>query len=142
MKVMSETTRNTLHTLRVECPLSPWTGRAGACQWCDADLPAAGRRSTWCSDRCRRTWERNHIWTKARAAARRRDRYTCRVCNKHKDATAIEVNHIHPVAAHDGASHGRYPSCAHHQENLEVLCKDCHLQATARQREAGLFPRK
>lgn len=32
--------------------------------------------------------------------------------------------------------------CAHHQDNLEVLCHACHVEATARQRAAGLFNRQ
>lgn len=130
-----------LTLLRSTCPLSRWTGRADACQWCDNDLPGS-RRRTWCSEQCRRTWERNHLWSRARAAAKRRTKNTCLRCGLHKDEAALEVNHIHPIAAHPGADHGRTPSCAHHQDNLEPLCHACHVHETNKQRAAGLLTKQ
>jgi hypothetical protein len=132
---------NSLEAARAACALSPWSGRDLACQWCDADLTDGGRRKTWCSDKCRLMWERNHVWSKARSAARRRGKYQCGRCGAHKTETGIEVNHIHPVAAHADATHGRQPSCAHHQSNLEVLCHACHVVETSRQRKQGLLNR-
>lgn len=128
-----------MEQLRADCVLSAWTGGVGQCQWCAAELGNGGRRRTWCSDKCRRTWERNHLWARARAAARRRGKYQCAQCGQHKSEEDIEVNHIHPVAAHTGATHGRKPSCAHHQDNLEVLCRPCHVAVTREQRRQGLF---
>lgn len=118
--------------LRLGCPLSPWTGRESACQWCDTDLPP-GRRTVFCSRACVLAYERNHRWNKARSAAKRRARYRCQRCGAGKDAD-LEVNHIIPV---DGAGYG--DGCAHHQNNLETLCHDCHVLTTATQRAAGLI---
>lgn len=127
--------RGQLARLRAACDLSAWAGRAGACQWCDTDIPA-GRRRTWCSEACRRAFERNHVWRVARAAARRRDRYTCRRCGRSKADAPIEVNHIVPVA---GTGYG--VSCKQHLSGLETLCHDCHVAVTAQQRAAGLLAR-
>jgi hypothetical protein len=46
----------------------------------------------------------------------------------------LEVNHRVPLAGRS-----RSESCAHHQENLEVLCHDHHVDATNAQRDAGWF---
>ncbi len=123
-----------LRTLRVACDLGLWSGRINACQWCDNDIPVGGRRSTWCSDKCRRAWERNHIWRNARTSARRRGKYECAKCQRTKKETVLEVNHINPVA---GKGYG--VSCSHHSSNLELLCHDCHVVVTAEQRATGLF---
>jgi 5-methylcytosine-specific restriction endonuclease McrA len=130
----AQTALTATERLRIKCTLSVWTGEAGACQWCAAGLVAGGRRKTWCSDKCRRAWERNHIWRRARAAARRRGKYECARCGLHKTEADIEVNHIVPVV---GAGYGM--SCSHHSSNLEVLCHDCHVAETNRQRKDGLF---
>jgi 5-methylcytosine-specific restriction endonuclease McrA len=115
--------------------LSAWTGRTGACQWCDVDLPE-GRRRIWCTEKCRRMFERHHIWRRARIQARRAAKYTCARCAATRAEADLEVNHIHPLA---GAGYG--PSCSHHQVNLEVLCHACHVGITNEQRAAGLLRR-
>jgi 5-methylcytosine-specific restriction endonuclease McrA len=120
--------------LRLTCPLSAWTGRDHACHWCDRDITGA-RRSSWCSDKCRNAWERNHVWRRARAYAKKRAKYLCTSCGADRSA-GLEVNHITPVA---GAGYGE--SCAAHQENLETLCHGCHVKVTATQRAAGLLTR-
>ena len=61
---------------RITCALSQWRGDAGCCQWCNATITAA-RRRTWCSDVCGRAWQREHIWRFARATAKRRAKYRC-----------------------------------------------------------------
>ena len=79
----------------------------------------------YCSDKCRRAFEREHFWPRARATARRRGGRTCvNGCDGR-----IEVNHIEPLV---GA--GYRPSCAHHQSNLELLCTICHRAVTEQQR--------
>lgn len=47
---------------------------------------------------------------------------------------APEVNHIRPL-------NGIRPAfgCCHHQENLEVVCHDCHVAIGIEQRAAGLI---
>ena len=114
--------------LRLACPLSSWTGTDGHCQWCDKAIPD-GRRRVYCSDKCRRAFEREHFWPRARATARRRGNRTC----ANGCEGRIEVNHIAPLV---GAGYG--PSCAHHQTNLELLCTTCHRVVTARQRSERL----
>jgi hypothetical protein len=41
----------------------------------------------------------------------------------------LEVNHIDPLVGR-----GYSMSCYHHQDNLEVLCHDCHVVVTNAQR--------
>lgn len=114
--------------LRIECHLSAWTGTQGNCQWCDTSIPETSRRTVWCSNKCRLSFDRNHIWRNARSAAKRRDKYTCVQCGKHKNEVSIEVNHIVPLVGK-----GYAPSCMHHQDNLEVLCHEDHLAVTKQQ---------
>ena len=45
-----------------------------------------------------------------------------------------EVNHIEPCVG----KHGVW-GCHHHEENLEVLCRPCHLAETNTQRKEGKF---
>ncbi|HEY0383215.1 MAG TPA: HNH endonuclease [Candidatus Elarobacter sp.] len=131
------------------CSLAPPLAD-GACAWCGSALPA-GRRS-WCSDRCGDAFWANHWWSVARQSAKRRDRYRCRRCGvrapkrpvptayatrarylaamrawrKEKRTARMEVNHIVPCR-------GRHKvlDCAHHLDNLETLCPDCHKEHTA-----------
>ena len=109
----------------------------------------------WCSSTCRLFVARNHYWTQARAYALHlnhkaandesshellRLAYRCARC-KHlfegtrsvyrADLHRPEVNHIKPLY---GSGYG--PGCHHHQSNLQVLDHQCHLAATAEQREA------
>lgn len=113
-----------MQQLRLTCPLSAWTGEPGRCQWCNKAMPQ-GRRTVYCSDKCRRAFEREHFWPRARATARRRGARTCiNGCEGR-----IEVNHIEPLV---GAGYG--PSCSHHQTNLELLCTTCHREVTSQQR--------
>lgn len=117
---------------RRTCVLSAWTGNEGCCHWCDEPL-IDKRRRTWCSDACRRTWERNHVWRRARAYARKKSKYLCSTCGADRSAN-LEVNHVNPV---NGSGYG--DGCSHHQVNLEVLCHSCHVTVTNAQRAAGLI---
>jgi 5-methylcytosine-specific restriction endonuclease McrA len=89
---------------------------AGACSWCAEPLPE-GRRM-WCRDRCATAFWKNHWWSRARRAAKRRDKYACVRCG---GGRPLEVNHITPCLGAHGAI-----SCAHHLVNLETLCVPCH----------------
>ena len=110
------------------------------CGWCGTALPP--RRQRWCAAACADDFWRNHWWTMARRAAKRRDRYRCVRCGhkpraRPKDASALrewraarpgdrlEVNHRVPCV-------GRHASlsCSHHLENLETLCVPCHQEHT------------
>ncbi|MBI2789112.1 MAG: hypothetical protein HYX59_10560 [Elusimicrobia bacterium] len=94
---------------------------AGACSWCGEALPE-GRRM-WCRDRCATVFWKNHWWSRARRAAKRRDKYACVRCG---GGRPLEVNHIEPCLG----AHGEI-SCAHHLANLETLCAPCHRAHTA-----------
>jgi 5-methylcytosine-specific restriction endonuclease McrA len=108
-------------------------------------LPA--RRTAYCSDAHAREFVRNHVWSAARQAARRRAKWTCQRCGfrpaevrRDPDARKafrrhelrLEVNHILPLR---GAY--RVVTCANHLTNLEVLCHRCHNAATAAQRRTA-----
>jgi hypothetical protein len=122
---------------------------AGGCAWCGATL--APRRRTWCSDRCADTFWKNHWWTLARSAAKRRDKYRCTKCGAAapkrpskvrfptdagyraamrtyrlaKKTERMEVNHRVPCRGKHGTL-----SCDHHLDNLETLCPGCHAEHT------------
>lgn len=119
-----------MRLLRLACHSTAWQGQDAVCQVCVSPLPAQSRRTVFCSDKCRRWFEQNHIWRFARRTARRRGKYACSIpeCPATK-ADGIEVNHIIPLV---GSGYG--PSCFHHQANLETLCHHHHVEATNRQR--------
>lgn len=117
-----------LSELRAACSMTVYDGSEGVCQWCAQSLSVA-RRTVFCSDKCRRAWEQNHVWRKARTAARRRDKYVCVKCGEGKTTTKIEVNHITPM---NGVNYN-IPSCNHHQNNLETLCVKHHKEETKKQ---------
>jgi hypothetical protein len=137
--------------MRAPCPLGKWTGTPGHCQWCDALIPP-GRRRTWCSDTCRRVWERNHIWRRARIYARKRAKYRCSRNGCTAPRMDVEINHITP---RDGR--GYTPGCWHHQDEslgldesgaivtylgLEPLCAAHHREVTSAQATARAAARK
>ncbi len=111
--------------------------------------PVAGRRTVYCSNRCSTEFERDHYWPIARYYARLRARvfegrrvigYRCARCGqiipprRRGTARQAEVNHRVPLNGQRGSI-----SCGHHQENLEVVHRDCHVAITAEQRATGLF---
>jgi len=119
---------------RITCSLSAWRGEPGRCQWCNAPIESA-RRRTWCGNVCARAWQRNHIWRFARSAAKRRAKYCCERPGCGAVRRDCEVNHR---TARDGKGYG--PGCHHHlnhDENgaggLEVLCRAHHREVTTAQ---------
>lgn len=127
---------------RVSCPLGNWTGDAGRCQLCN-NLIESTRRRTWCSNKCSREWQRNHIWRFARSAAKRRAKYRCQRADCTAERRDCEVNHI---TARDGGGYG--PGCHHHLNpdkhgvgGLEVLCHAHHAEVTAAQAKARALAR-
>ena len=128
---------------RITCTLSKWTGTEGCCQWCDAPI-ASPRRRTWCSDKCGRAWQREHIWRFARSAAKRRAKYRCTKAGCGAARRDCEVNHITP---RNGNGYG--PGCHHHlnpdsngQGGLEVLCRAHHAEITKAQATARAEARR
>ena len=127
----------TLVEERISCPLGSWDGEPGRCQLCN-QLIELTRRRTWCSNKCAREWQRNHIWRFARSAARRRAKYHCQELGCTADRSDCEVNHI---SARNGGGYG--PGCHHHLNpdkngvgGLEVLCRAHHAKVTAAQAKA------
>ena len=122
---------------RISCPLGQWNGESGRCQLCN-QLIESTRRRTWCSNKCAREWQRNHIWRFARSAAKRRAKYRCQQQGCTAERRDCEVNHI---SARDGGGYG--PGCHHHLNpdkngvgGLEVLCRAHHAKVTAAQARA------
>jgi hypothetical protein len=123
--------------VRVPCALTKWDGSPGRCNWCNTAIPAGGRRKVWCRDHCRRQWERNHIWRRARIFARRRAKYRCTREGCEAPKGDIEINHIEAI---NGTGYG--PGCKHHQETLEGLCREHHLAVTRAQAAARAQQRR
>ena len=112
--------------LRKKCKLTLWNGEPNVCQVCNSVI-IDGRRKVYCSAKCSKWFEANHVWRRARTAARRRDKYSCTVCGVHKNVTPIDVDHREPI---NGMNYN-IPSCMHHQDNLQTLCKVHHKEKTA-----------
>jgi 5-methylcytosine-specific restriction endonuclease McrA len=117
----------------IECALIPDLHRkAGRCDLCARPLPPYHRR--WCSENCSNefwaVFQRHHDWKPARGAAIRRDGFKCVRCGE-SDYDLLEVNHIVP---REGKGYGR--GCHHHQDNLETLCRKCHVIETTKQRRS------
>ena len=137
------------------CDLAYGPNSEGRCHWCGEARP--GRRYRWCSDECQAAAVCQHVWTHARAAALRRDVYTCVRCvgwphlprpaqldygidrgaylialaawERERADRRLEVNHIVPRR---GAGYGS--GCHHHLANLETLCHRHHVEETNHQR--------
>lgn len=127
------------------------------CRQCGTAIPD---RRAYCSAACSDAFQEQHFWNTARPAALRRARpfgpalqptwrdevvwFGAPICarcfapaarrNRVGIWFAAEVNHIVPV---NGLS--RTFGCCNHQENLEVLCHDCHVQVGVEQRAASLI---
>lgn len=113
----------------LKCELSSWSGDKKRCKWCDTEL--SGRQVNWCIEH-KETNEQNHSWGVARREALRRDKYLCTALGC--GGKAEEVNHKIPILG----KHNEF-GCWHHLENLESLCRSCHLKSTAEQKAQGLF---
>lgn len=92
---------------------------SGRCAHCGGPAPA-GRRC--CSPGCARAWATEHVWGEARRAALARSGYACEECGLTDWEALLEVHHIVPVDPQVGYR----TSCAHHRDNLVVLCEVHH----------------
>ncbi len=126
----------------MKCPEMSHAAPLG-CDMCGKTL--TGRMRRWCGRDCEYWHDENHRWTDARQRARNNvrkwvtgvgARYKCARCRKYFPRPDIQVNHIQPCLGKHGTN-----GCHHHQSNLEVLCKRCHVATTAEQRAAGLLKR-
>lgn len=113
--------------------------------------PPTGRFTYYCGTECRDVFESNHFWSNARRPARRTAIERAALCPLDGPNPRLaqmvmicacceiltyryEVNHIAPVNGDRG-----FFSCANHQDNLEVLCHQCHVMATREQRRRGII---
>lgn len=133
----------------------------GQCRNCGE--PPTGRFTYYCGAACRDVFEGDHFWNTARWSAidqasifkplpagkralpntarlpddtiawRQRQGSICACCGRGRFGEG-EVNHIAPVNGDRG-----FFSCANHQDNLEVLCHQCHVMATREQRRRGII---
>lgn len=122
------------------------------CGRCGQPLPR--KRRKWCSDACADWWHSNHRYMIARVAAlsraaifaipRCRDDhgyykrprlhshplgYACVGCGGVFKKSRVQVNHVSPALGRHRELH-----CIHHLDNLEVLCRGCHLLVSRLQR--------
>jgi hypothetical protein len=121
---------------------------ATGCRQCGTDISA---RRAYCSVECSEEFQQHHFWNTARWEAVRRacpettdaavlrlvyaERALCARCGaKAWQRSGPEVNHKVPLNG-DRPAFG----CCHHQENLEVVCHDCHVTIGIEQRAAGLI---
>ena len=112
--------------------LLPYADTAGVCDACGKAL--TGRQQRWCSVDCSRVEAPHHDWNAARRAAKHRDGHKCVQCgapdglDPRTYRSTLEVNHIVPRV---GKGYGW--GCWNHLDNLETLCKPCHLVKTKAQ---------
>lgn len=114
--------------------LLPFADTAGVCDACGK--PLTGRQQRWCSFECSRVEAPHHDWNAARRAAKRRDGHKCVKCGRADEVderfrSILEVNHIEPRV---GKGYGW--GCWNHQDNLETLCHECHVEVTKAQAAA------
>jgi hypothetical protein len=147
-----------IHRLLESCPLVVQEG-FGLCLWCHA--PLSGGNYRWCKDICKASFWQQHSPAEARCLAMTRDRYRCVICGHGLDdyrpilpeaywivgeridqareyalsfeawsagRPRLEVNHLVRCGRERGLS------CFHHLDNLETLCRICHLAVSAAQK--------
>jgi 5-methylcytosine-specific restriction endonuclease McrA len=114
---------------RCKLASGPYKRHHRRCDWCGRKLPK--RRRRWCSQHCANAFLENHYYSRARIAAKKRDKYQCVKCGAKRN---LEINHIIPVLG----KHNKH-GCWHHLTNLETLCHKCHLIVTKQQWEQGLL---
>lgn len=119
-------------TAQVEADCNHLGHDVGKCRRKACGKALTGRQARWCSKSCALWFTNQHRWTNARKQAKLRvAHYKCAACSGY--FKTVEVNHIKPCVGERGWG------CQHHEENLEILCKPCHLVATAQQRKEGLI---
>ena len=91
------------------------------CLWCEKPLPK--RRRKYCGDECAFSyWEKNIVplwWSNAVRMALRRTNHHCEGC---EETRYLEVHHIEHLERFEA----RHNSPKNRQDNLKVLCRDCH----------------
>lgn len=81
-----------------------------------------GRNTSWCNGNCSYEFYSRYIWSNLRSKLIKKERYICQSCKTKScdGAFPLEVHHIFPIAL------GGNPF---DEENLIVVCPDCHLDA-------------
>ena len=97
---------------------------ARVCTWCLVEIRGQRLRTICDKFTCVDAVARACYWTTTRSTVLRRDRRTCRLC---ESKSAVEVDHIVPVALGGTGD----------LENLRTLCRACHLAETGRFRGEG-----
>lgn len=124
------------------CTLSSWTGNNDECRWCSRTLDPKQKR--WCSGSCLDTWRLHHRYFFARQLAVKLSRRKCSCVRRkgeprHSCCAAcglcesivklrggiMTCDHIIPRRG----DKSRF-SCKHHQDNLQILCSNCHANKT------------
>ncbi len=89
------------------------------CLGCGIEL--TGRKQSWCSSDCSSEFTNKYIWNILRERMLKLANHKCQSGSCKKEML-LEVHHIHPIAL------GGNPF---DEENLTVVCPDCHLDAHA-----------
>jgi len=74
-------------------------------------------------------FHRNPAWPGLRLAAKRRDRWACVKCGS---KLRLEVDHVRPVKLR--------PDMALSLDNLQTLCRSCHVDKTRHDKGMSLSP--
>jgi len=95
-------------------------GFVNICLGCGVEL--TGRKTSWCGSDCSSEFTNKYMWNLLREKLLKKANHKCQSCNKGSSEGVYlhEVHHIHPIAL------GGNPF---DEENLIVLCPDCHLDA-------------
>ena len=126
------TPQSAARTAEVEANCKHLSRKPGVCRKKGCGKTLTGRQTRWCSKACATWFTSQHRWTNARKQAKSLvAHYKCAKCDGF--FKTVEVNHIKPCVGERGWS------CHHHQNNLEVVCKNCHKKITAEQRKEGLI---
>lgn len=121
------------------CTASSWEGDETRCRWCDKTL--SGRQRRWCSHECANLFGRNHWWSWASKAAKKRDGNQCIECKQDplivfaakveagwsEDAARkfmiLETDHVEQILGRHAQT-----GCHHHLDGLRTLCAHHHLE--------------
>lgn len=120
------------------------------CEVCDIEfIDRKTSKRRFCSNTCRGKWYSEYIsgknnpnwkggrasyygpnWTRQSRKARKRDKYTCRVCGLHQRFPRLDVHHI--ISLKDFNGDWKIANCL---DNLVALCIPCHNRI-----ERGIIP--
>lgn len=120
--------------------IQPEYVKDGHCRWCGKETP---KRKKYCDEECRDRFYGWVVWERGRGSYStqilRRDNFACRVCGEFH---AAKNEHGIYIPASDGqlaVHHIQYVSNGgtDHPDNLLTVCKRCHKQIHAHDKEAN-----